>query len=191
MDEQLSLTDSAAIKLLRLTWDGVTNKSEYSWRTLNSCMHDSLELAMRSQLNFYIDDITRIEAEFRWQYWSGYRENYYNLAVIVNNMSAIKALEYHWHREPFITDTLPHGGNRIRRQRLVVGSIFFWIGQRVTVTSFNDTKHQVIAVKYRKMPPVEKLEVLDRITGIKHHNPSPIEKIYRITNDELRGKKNG
>ena len=38
-----------------------------------------------------------------------------------------------------------------------------------------------------EMPAPEKKEVLDRMTGVIHGRPSLIEKIYRITNEELKG----
>jgi len=185
MDEER--VNSAAYKYLKLTWDGVTDKSGFSWRNLNACMNESLSLAIRSQLQFEEGDFYRIASEFRWGFWNGGGgEGFYNLSVDNGNMSATKALEYFWHRQPFITDVLY--GNRLRRRRLVVGNQFFWIGQRVTVTSFNDEAGKVIAVIYRKPEAPEKREVLDRITEREHGVPSPIEKIYRISNEELKGK---
>jgi hypothetical protein len=195
MDEKP--TDSAAIQSLRLTWNGVTGKSDYSWRTLNSCMHDSLALAIRSHLQFNQDDFHKISSEFRWDYWNGGGgEGFYNLAVFNKNTSAIEALEHYWNRRPFrayrVLNTtgsyMQSAGNIQRYGRLVVGSVFFWIGQRVTVTSFNDKEHKVIAVIYRKPEAPEKREVLDRITEHEHGTRSPIEKIYRISNEELKGK---
>jgi len=185
MDEQL--VDSDAVRFLRLAWIGITSKSDYSWRELNSCMHDSLTLAIQSNLRFNEDDFSKINSDFRWFYWNGGGgEGYYNLAVSRHNTSAIKALEHYWHRQPFITNVLY--GNHPRRQRLVVGSQFFWIGQRVTVTSFNDEAGKVVAVIYRKPEAPEKREVLARITEHEQCKPSPIEKIFRISNEELKEK---
>jgi hypothetical protein len=147
-------------------------------------MHESLELAIRSHLEFHQDDFTRIAEEFRWGYWAGDGEGFYCQAVRNKNMSAVRALERYFGRSPFITATVQ--GAHSRRERLVCGSQFAWKGKMVRVTSFRDDEHKVVAVSYRKMPAPEKLEVLERMTGVLRGKPSPIEHIFRITNAELR-----
>ncbi|GAG99541.1 unnamed protein product, partial [marine sediment metagenome] len=146
---------SPVLELLRLTWWGVhENPTMWSWARLNRCMHDALHLTIEAGLEFGLDDFAYISKKFRWGYWAGDGEGFYCHAVIENNMSAIKAYEYHSNRKSFIVNDVLQwwrcSNTSRNRGRLAIGSTFTWQGERVTVTSFDDKNSKVIACSYKQ-----------------------------------------
>lgn len=169
---------STVIRTLDLVWDAVHRSNTWSWLRLNSCMHKALKLAIISGMKFEAGDLGYISQEFRWGWWCGDGEHYYTLAVAENNMSAIHALKTHWGRKPFITDNVhPAGAQPRQRGRLACATQFYWNGEMVTVTSFNEHEGIVIACTYK---PYE-LDERGYCTG-----PRKVAHIYKISHKELK-----
>jgi hypothetical protein len=169
---------SPAIKLLELVWNGVSdNKEMWSWLRLNSSMHEALNLAISSGLKFELGDFDYIASQFRWGWWSGDGEGFYYQAVEQNNTSAIKSLEAHWKRKPFIANDIHyrvHSTTVIRKRgRLVVNAEFHWQGLWAKVTSFTDDKEAIIACTYKPRNPDK-------------YEPDKIDRRFRITHVELK-----
>ena len=175
---------SPAVELLQLTWRGAHNSSLWSWARLNRCMSDALHLAIEAGLDFRLDDFAYISKYFRWGYWVGDGEGVYCHAVVTNNMSAIKAFEHYRNRKPFIVNDVLQvwcfSSTHRNRGRLAIGSKFMWLGQGVTVTSFDDKNHRIIACTYK---PREHDERGYLIGSLK------VEHIYKLTHKDLKTMK--
>jgi hypothetical protein len=100
-------------------------------------MHEALRLAVSSGMEFGADDFRYMAEHFRMGYWCGDLESFYKDAVVVRNASAWKAFEKYRARKPYFFAPAVVGGN-VTPARLVVGTTFDWLGEKVTVTSFND-----------------------------------------------------
>lgn len=174
---------SQVIQFLDLVWNGVNhNKTNFSWVRLNDSMRRGLHLAIISQLKFDIDDFDYISKHYRWGYWASDGEQFYFRAILENNVSAIKSIEKHWNRKPFITDNVSlqkgsMGHSERKRCRLCVGAEFYWNGERVTVTSFKDKEALVIACSYTPY------EADDRGYFTKGHD---VKHIYKISHKDLK-----
>jgi len=127
-------------------------------------MRDALSLAIGSGMKFNVGDFTEIDDAFHAGRWIGTGDDNsewcYRLAVLVGNKSAIDAYESYRHRKPFIADDVEpgdrydHGGylhlsGKRQRERLAIGFIFPWKGERVTVTSMPVGNKPIIACSYR------------------------------------------
>lgn len=88
------------------------------------------------------------------------QERHYNLAVYENNISFCKAYENLKGRKPFICKKVdyvyrPSGAVTVhqtqekKQGRLVIGAKFIWEDLLVTVTSFKDFKHCLVACSYK------------------------------------------
>jgi hypothetical protein len=168
---------SPATRFLMHVWNSVqTNKSMWSWLRLNSCMHEALSLAIKSSMDFYLDDFTYIANNFNWGRWVGDAEWVYSHAIVENNKSAIYAFEKCRKRKPFIVDTVNVKSGRIRqRERLAVGFSFLHNNSWIDVTSFNDKDNIIIACSYK--PPVKD----DR----GYWGKREVEHIFKLTHKDL------
>ena len=166
--------NSPAIQLLIDVWDGVHKSKGWSWRTLNSCMHSALHLAIKAGLRFEPEDFDYISQHLRWEYWAGAGEEFYGHAISVNNMSAVHSYELHWHRKPFIFHTveMPNYTTGVNRQdcRLCVGCRFMWNQELVTLTSFNDKDGTIVACSYKQDGKPDRT----------------VEHVYKITHKHLK-----
>jgi hypothetical protein len=136
---------SAALQLLELVWGEMPWKKN-SYRTINTSMHMTLDLALTSGLAFGLDDFAYMSKHFRLGYWCGELEMFYAAAVERKHMSAIKAYEHYRDRKPYI---FPITVNRKTvLVRLASGTKFRWRDHNVTVTSFKDDGPYLIACSY-------------------------------------------
>ena len=128
---------SGAMELLTVVWRQSQRTRQHSWRCLNGSMHEALLLAVSSGMEFGADDFRYMSEHFRMGYWCGDLEYFYKDAVVVRNASAWKAFEKYRERKAYFFAPAVVGGN-VTPARLVVGTTFAWLGEKVTVTSFND-----------------------------------------------------
>ena len=181
---------SPVLELLRLTWHGIhINKAMWSWARLNRCMQDALHLAIKAGLVFGLDDFDFISKNFRWGYWAGNGEGYYCHAVSENNISAIKAYEHYRNRKPFIVNNVDQrwlgSFTPRKRGRLTIGSTCVWLGERITVTSFDDKNKNIIACSYKPQKCDERGYICE---------PLKVAHIYKLTHKDFKnskGKENG
>lgn len=159
--------NSAAFKFVQYMWDhAAEGRRQHSWMNINHSMHSTLLLAVKSAMRFSRGDFERIFNSFRGWFWFGCEhEGFYRSAVTHFNMSACHSYEAWCKRKPFIWEN----------QRMYVGRQFFWRGQRVTCTSFNDEQRYFVAVSYKDRKPNE--------WGHKPKN------IFKITHADLRTAK--
>ncbi len=114
-------------------------------------------------------------------------ESHYELGVQESNMSFLLAYENYVGRKPFITKDIDydcyrggaytcHGGGKTQG-RLVIGASFAWEGRRITVTSFKDNVHSLIACEYQPKKAGE------------DYGPSKIKKRFTISVKDLQKAK--
>ena len=60
--------DSTAIEFLQFVWDHRQEAISHSWLKMNHSLHEALALAVRSGMQFEIDDISRLFSRFRGGY---------------------------------------------------------------------------------------------------------------------------
>lgn len=141
---------SSPMQLLTLVWENKQKATGHSWLKINHAMSEALSLAIRSGMEFGIDDFAAMELPFRSGYWR-YLENNYRDAVLYRNSSAWKAIENRLERTPFIVkgaSISTHTGDGPVGQglaRIIIGAEFVWDGKRVKVTSINDEKGYIVA----------------------------------------------
>lgn len=104
----MKITDSPAIQLLSLVWDHCGEQGTASWRIKNSAMQVALHLAIESLMRFDEDDFKVISERWDPGYWL-HVENFYRVACGGQssgahgpNPSAVKAIERHLCRKPFL-----------------------------------------------------------------------------------------
>ena len=158
-----------------------------NWRTMNytreKASHvwmDFWYLLIKSGFAFEKTDLTSIRkycAESRYNTtWYGVDEGHYSVAVRCGNLTFAYAFEKLYGRTPFIGFGLDYEGCWPRYSkhnspptmgRLVRSVEFQWQGEKVQVTSFNDTKKSLIACAYHPDP--------------KGYAPSKVKKRFNIT----------
>lgn len=150
------MSDSKAMRFLQATWDMAHPKK--SWRTLNSMMHQALRMAINAGTDFGEADFLEFHARFRFGYWIGADgvEIMYGLAIEAGNRSAWRAIEYYLGRQPFIVKRARYGHLHVM-PRVCVGAEFDWEGERVKVTSFDDTNRALIACSYKPHRVAQKI----------------------------------
>ncbi len=161
--------NSSALKLIKLVWN---NASRKSWPTFNHAMQDAVSLAIKSGMEFGVDDFKTIFDTMRGWKWfvsegNVYGEWMYRLAVESKNASACRSFEAWKGRKPFIVDG----------QRLHVRCPFNWQGIPVKVTSFAEDQSYVTACSYRK-----------ETRGDSHYlyETGTVDKRYKITHEDIR-----
>ena len=185
--------DSPAVKLMSHLWNHKQEATGHSWLRMNQGLREGLFLAVKLGLPFSEDDIGEISRRFRGGYWFGADfEAFYTCAVVYSNRSAWKAYEKSANRVPFIwkpatlRDRWGGGGQGINNpHRLTVGCEFIWNGERVTVTSFNDVKGNLIAQSYTRHDGED-------CKKCGHPLTSPKDKIlhrYTITHEDFKAAK--
>lgn len=140
-----------------------------SWKTMsrtrekaNHVWSDFWFLLIKSGFAFEKTDLVSIREycnESRYNPpWYGVDEGHYSLAVRCGNLTFAYALEKLWGRKPFIGFGLDYydcwpryskHSNPATMGRLVISVRFQWQGEKVSVTSFNDKKHSLVACAYR------------------------------------------
>lgn len=125
---------SPAIQFLDYVW-GYLGRT--SWVQINGSMREALHLAIRAGFTFDRDDFATIEEKYRAHYWlgqdnAGLGEYVYTSIVKAGNTSAAASFEKWKGRPAFIFDRVE--GKR-SKDRLAVGSEFFWDGAIRAVTS--------------------------------------------------------
>lgn len=177
---------SAVLDLLDTVWKHGDRATSHSWARVNTSMQQALCLAIGSGIKFHPDDFIEIQRRYRFHYWGGngrggFAEGFYGLAIAEGNLSAAQAFEKWKGRKPFILDGVyggqgarfaHRGGHFRQRGRLSVGSVFYWEGQQVTVTSFAADGNYLVACRYAENPT----------RGYR----SKVEKRFKITHADLR-----
>jgi hypothetical protein len=183
---------SPAMQFLSHVWKHSQEVTSHSWLKLNHAMHETLMLAVTSGMRFDTDDFGEMARLFNLGYWCGDLEYCYQRAVIYRNSSAYQAYEKHRNRKPFImagASWSGHTGDGPAGEglaRLFVGAKFTWHGEKVTVTSFNDTKGSFTACSYKCEEPKEQCDKCGNTTTW------PCEKLksrYTITHNDIRKAK--
>jgi hypothetical protein len=199
MTNETKLSD--AMTVLKAMWDSSKDVNPYSEIRLRSSMVDTLELLIKANVKFDIEDFSKLHDNFH--FGSGYYvtsflgrdEHYYNIAVAVENISACKSFEYGVNRKPFITDNVItcdynyaghcSGFNQKLRSRLSIGCKFIYKGEKVHVTSFAKDNSYLCAVTYKsrdKQPPCPTCN-MGGGWGI---GELKINHLYKITHNDLK-----
>lgn len=123
------------------------NVSHSSYQRLNGAMYSALKNAIKSGMRFNATDLVTLAGETRMDRWWGDGERLYGLACGSDrgtyNLSASAAFECHFGRKPWLW------AERIKTpERLYVGFQFNWKGERIHVTSFDDSKQSLTACSY-------------------------------------------
>lgn len=178
---------SPALELLDLVW---RSNAKTSWAIINGSMQHALKLAIEGGFEFELGDFAHIEQHWWPGYWMGCdgMEKAYTRACAGPhgpNRSAVKAIEAHLKRKPFICPETA-GYNDIPR-RLYVGARFNWhesMAERVpglTVTSFGTNREGVacvIACTYKDRGQSSERKV-DRMFKITHADIAAYRKSIR------------
>jgi hypothetical protein len=134
---------SKAYQFIEMMW---LYNGNQSCSRLNSTMSSTMSLAINGELQFNEDDFSLIYEKMRGGYWfgcnsngKGYGDSFYTDAVMVNNMSAIKAYEKWTGLKPFISKD----GHRVR-----TGSYFYNNEFRYHVTGFDFETMRIYLVAY-------------------------------------------
>lgn len=182
---------SDAMTLLKHMWAAELRVRPFSEPRLRAVMHDTLGLAIKAGLHFDKEDFTKLYENFHLgagYVATGYlspNEQFYSVAVAVNNISACQSFEKALNRKPFITnfvDPAPvhyaghHDGTR-PRSRLSCGCKFSWKGEQVTVTSFAKDSEYLTACSYHPHDFSKKPW---------EQNRKPLH-VYRINHGDLKG----
>jgi len=114
--------------------------------------------------------------------WYEVHEEHYSLAVRCGNLTFAYAAEKLWGRIPFIgfgldyKDCWPifcnHATQAKSAGRLVMGTIFQWKSEKVSVTSFKDDKHSLITCAYHPDP--------------EGYKPSKVKRRFKITAEDFK-----
>ena len=138
---------SPAYQLVELTWQHCDRSS---WLKINSSMFNSVCHAVRSGLNFNIDDFSDFINNFRGGYWfyvnsggKGYPNcgsRFYSIACEVGNISACLSFEKWAKIKPFI----------IKNTRMAVDSLLLDKSnkRRIRVTGFDLENNKIMFVCY-------------------------------------------
>ena len=163
----------------------VFRATDYTSEKNSHAYRDFWSLLISSGIKFGRDDFLALREWEDFDYYNHFYEPYeglYGLAIQESNMSFVHAYEKYKNRKPFITKNIDYGyhrrgfvchGNSKTQGRLIIGASFNWGGRRVTVTSFKDDAHALIACEYQP----------------KKDGPAKIKKRFTITVDELRKSK--
>ncbi len=143
-------------KLMRNTFAAVTFTNEKS-ANITSAFWD---LLISAGIEFELTDFNDLTIWSEEDYYRpGFHvpeEHHYALAVYESNISFCRCYEAYLGRKPFISKMVKYGrrggyichGSYKTQGRLVVGAHFLWDGHQVTVTSFKDKDHSLIACAY-------------------------------------------
>lgn len=178
------MTNEKDITAVRKMFDAF---AKGNWRTMNytrekanHVWRDFWFLLIKSGFAFEKTDLVSIreycgESSYNTR-WYGVDEGHYSIAVRCGNLTFAYALEKLWGRKPFIGIGLDYydcwpryskHNSPATMGRLVMGTRFNWKEETVSVTSFNDEKHSLIACAYHPDP--------------KGYTPSKIKKRFKIT----------
>lgn len=113
-----------------------------SWNDVNEARRDALQYAV-DHLEFDPGDVADIAARYAGHRWMGDGEGLYGRAAAGGNRSACVSLERHMGRKPWWTVTRDG-----RRERLTLGSRFWWEETWVKITSFRDDEDALVACAY-------------------------------------------
>jgi hypothetical protein len=173
-DEPKDPGTSPALVLLDHVWKTQGDGMGKSWARLNSAMQVALNLAIEHGIRFDEDDFVYVTKNFRPGYWLNWEKAYSRACALLRahgeNPSAIKAIEKHLNRKPFIVAEKPH--IKSSKIRLCEGRRFSWHVKlktrvNVTVTSFTtlpDGTPAVIACSYKPYDPNESRKIDKRFT---------------------------
>lgn len=168
-------------KMAKCPWSGERARHIDDW---------AWELAVRGGFEFSLTDLGEPTGDMN--------EGLYAAAIEEENASAVRMMEYHAKRQPFIAlDVKPargerrmaHMAGRRTECRLAVGSRFRWDGKFVKVTSFATDSSYVVAcsypaTSYANLPKCESCgQTRYDLHNTKAEKP---ERIYKITVEELR-----
>lgn len=152
-DEGTKEKDSPAFRLMSLIYTHQGHHMPQSNERWDQSMNQALSLAIESGLRFDLTDFAEI-AEICYRFGS---EGDYALACRsyrcstgrkgTPNLSAARSFEHYKKRKPFILQMHPH---RPTRERVAVGSSFWWKGEQLTCTSFADDGGSIIACSYKE-----------------------------------------
>jgi hypothetical protein len=177
---------SPVLVLLRHVWKAqgaAHGRHSHSWRRLNDAMQRALALAIDSGMAFNQGDFAVIAREFNPEFWLHIEGCYVHAcgkrSVMGTshgaNMTAIRAIEDHLGRRPFLVrETADPDAKRVR---LHVGTVFDWHVDlekrvRVKVTSFAADQSHVVACSYKTFYKSEEddtgKELVDRVFRITH-----------------------
>jgi hypothetical protein len=190
---------SDPLQLLEVVWRGVNRQTSFSYERLNHAMAAALRIAVGGGMRFDMEDAGRIERQFDAGHWLGspHWESQYALAALVDNTSALHAIEHHLGREPFIADDVDvrrvgdrssygHRAYTRKRCRLAVGFKFTWRGEAVTVTSFNDEAGTLTACAYEVVEPRKLCESCCRyVTG----STTKVSRRFTISPADIRAER--
>lgn len=104
MANKTNKTESPAYQIVRIVWQEANGTRGHSWLRYNHALSDAVTLGVRGGLRFDVEDFRRFLSEFRGGYWFGESglEDWYQLAVTLDNLPACKAIEKVWGMEPFV-----------------------------------------------------------------------------------------
>ncbi len=142
-EKLLDSPQSPALRVMLAVYDGRSK----SWVKLNKALRYAMKALILGNVEFYPDDIEQIFERTKGGYWIGKTNNrnmgewIYSLAIEAGNNTAWKSFEQWTGRRPFIID----------KKRLYIGYEFNWMGNFVTVTSFNDDNGTAVACSYEKV----------------------------------------
>lgn len=194
MSEQafrIAVKQSGPMQLLSLVWEHKQAATSHSWLKINHAMSDALTLAIRSGMEFAINDFAEM-SQFRPGYWRNIENNYQD-AVLYRNSSAWKSIEALLKRVPFIvkgasmrayTGDGPCGEGLAR---LIVGAEFKWDGSHVHVTSINDAKGYVVACVYGDWDGDE--DLCPTCKRARKSREYKVTKQYKITHADIKAAK--
>ena len=149
---QDNITLSPAMSWLQQLWDHEGKAARVSFTTLNQGMRRALHLAITMGLRFEQGDFVWMSSAtdgygpFGFGHWCGsdnannWGESFYITAIEHRNLSAVQAFEHWKGRKPFMW----------QGQRLHLGSLFLWQGDRAIVRSFDDEAGTLSACAYKK-----------------------------------------
>ena len=193
MNKQKSL--SPALALFDHVWRHGRHNSH---REKSASMQVALRLAIESGMEWAIGDCARVEEHWRPEYWMGVEgwEPSYSRACAGPhgpNPSAIKAIEAHLGRKPFLVlrgANGANGANGATRIRLCVGAKFDWHDDietripRVVVTSFSTRKIKDRSGKEVEIPCVVACSYTytEREDGCRDKK---VDRVFRITHDDI------
>jgi len=172
MEEKLS----PAIQLISLVWEKSFSAKPHSWVAYNNCLQTALSLAIKSGMDFYLNDFQYIADNFQFGFWGGeydgFGERFYFHAVRDSNIKAAQSFENWKKRKPFIFDNISHSwiqSFKKRKQcRIFAGAQFTWNCEKVAVTSFAENGKYFIACSYHEKKDGEFRQKVKRRYKITH-----------------------
>ena len=152
----MSETEQASdpIHLLDHVWETICRADSTSYAALNTSMRQALGIAVGGGMTFKENDFNHIFENYKSGYWIGESsEDWYAMAIMIGNTSAIKAFEFAKGRASIIADDVSfperslaksychvHPRSR-KKERLATGFTFPWNGEDVIVTSFGSDEN--------------------------------------------------